>query len=172
MSPIMVVWVYNFHEQWQYFQSGEVGRGENWAWGEFLPCSRPIPTIHSPPPSLSHCSRDVGHIFPRQWQLIKKPLFREAPTGKTTTSKNNLVLVKDERQRQGQRRGLDCINITTDCGELAILIPKHTYCKCIKERNFNSIKLKTNCLITPCQPQQIQLLISQPFRSNLRDTTC
>ena len=68
--------------------------------------------------------------------------------------------------------GLDCINITTGCGEQAILIPKHTYCKCIKEGDFNSIKLKTNCLITPCQPQQIQLLISQPFRSNLRATTC
>ena len=38
----------------------------------------PSHTIHSPPPSLSHCSRDVGRIFPQQWQLIKKPLFREA----------------------------------------------------------------------------------------------
>ena len=76
-----IVAVYNFHGQWQYFQRREGGggrRGRMAPWANSCLALAPSHTIHSPPPSLSHCSRDVGRIFPQQWQLIKKPLFREA----------------------------------------------------------------------------------------------
>ena len=61
--------------------SGSISRGGRRRmapWANSCLALAPSHTIHSPPPSLSHCSRDVGRIFPQQWQLIKKPLFREA----------------------------------------------------------------------------------------------